>query len=948
MNKAGNICICDRRDSGLDQINIRRSRYDSSNIQEGSGLLYSLAFKIRLLCFLFCLAMVGVGTVTAGTPTVNGLFYGDDDYLNYPSTPYATSSGGSELYLTVSDKVLYLALVVSRGVNDNVFSPRTGSAYTQSAGWDSHRDAKRAMDSEFAAFTLRVGSGTNEQSWAWQQGTAGIAGISKPSGFTNTNENWISDETVAGGLGIPPPGVISYSSLAWNMSNYAYRVNNGIDPGWTMGSGDPGNWWSPITNPTNINSVINAAEGYPATNQITYSSTYEWEWPLVYEWSLDLSIFGETPVFVVTGISHHSPGKGGSENDPFLPEDYPDSPLTDFGDLPAPYPSTRAGDGARHVIDVAGAYLGSTLDSEIDGLPQSIGLGDDQDSADDEDGVELLTPMIPGTTAVLRVTAGAPGALSAFIDFDGDYVLDPVTFVSATGVTSLTTGLLSDVVLTTGVYELTIDIPVTASNSMPARFRITNEAGQGGNSVTGEVASGEVEDYIFIGSISDYVWADLDADGIQDGGETGISNVTVRLLDSAGIELETTTTDSAGLYVFSSLPGGDYEVEFVAPSGYGVGLQNQGTDDTLDSDADPATGRASVTIYPGVDDDSIDAGLITVASLGDRVWRDDDSDGVQDVGEPGISNVTVMLYDAGDALVTSNVTDESGMYMFSGLTAGTYTVRIDTSTLPVLLSTNQTYDLDATLDDQATGSLAVGQHRLDLDFGYVRPAPTLVVLSQFGAVSRSGQVFVSWETAAELGAVGFLLERYDSGVDKYVSVHADLIPTTLFSLGPQSYEVVDPAAVAGGSYQYRLIEVENTGLRNTYGPFNVTVDDGGADMAVWMERWFGDLSGANLLDAAKADPDGDGLTNAQEFLAQTDPTDFLSALRMVWAQMGAEGITLEWNSASGCVYDVEISTNLADGFECVRKGIAADPPKNQVVVPSVEGASFFYRVRLAQ
>ncbi len=99
MNKAGNICICDRRDSGLDQINIRRSRYDSSNIQEGSGLLYSLAFKIRLLCFLFCLAMVGVGTVTAGTPTVNGLFYGDDDYLNYPSTPYATSSGGSELYL---------------------------------------------------------------------------------------------------------------------------------------------------------------------------------------------------------------------------------------------------------------------------------------------------------------------------------------------------------------------------------------------------------------------------------------------------------------------------------------------------------------------------------------------------------------------------------------------------------------------------------------------------------------------------------------------------------------------------------------------------------------------------------------------------------------------------------------------------------------------------------
>ena len=55
-------------------------------------------------------------------------------------------------------------------------------------------------------------------------------------------------------------------------------------------------------------------------------------------------------------------------------------------------------------------------------------------------------------------------------------------------------------------------------------------------------------------------------------------------------------------------------------------------------------------------------------AIGNFVWHDMDSDGVQDAGEPGISGVTVRLYDAGGtSLLAETVTDAQGIYWFTGL-----------------------------------------------------------------------------------------------------------------------------------------------------------------------------------------------------------------------------------------------------------------------------------------
>ncbi len=220
-------------------------------------------------------------------------------------------------------------------------------------------------------------------------------------------------------------------------------------------------------------------------------------------------------------------------------------------------------------------------------------------------------------------------------------------------------------------------------------------------------------------SLGDFVWDDLNGDGIQDAGEPGIPGVTVRLYDGNTNLLDTTLTDGLGAYAFTDLIPGDYFVEFVRPAGYQFTSANEGADDALDSDADPLTGRTQITtLISGENDPTWDAGFYRPASLGDYVWLDENWDGIQDPGEAGIPNVTVELLDSGMTVIATTVTDLNGLYLFTDLPPGDYTVRVDTSTLAPELAANQTYDLDGTLDHQTTVGLTSGEQNLNLDFGY--------------------------------------------------------------------------------------------------------------------------------------------------------------------------------------------------------------------------------------
>jgi len=88
------------------------------------------------------------------------------------------------------------------------------------------------------------------------------------------------------------------------------------------------------------------------------------------------------------------------------------------------------------------------------------------------------------------------------------------------------------------------------------------------------------------------------------------------------------------------------------------------------------------------------------SSVGNRIWLDENADGVQDNGEPGIAGVTVYLCwatatscDATTAL-QSRVTDAEGGYVFSNIATAQYQISVDPASLPAGLAANPTWNED--------------------------------------------------------------------------------------------------------------------------------------------------------------------------------------------------------------------------------------------------------------
>ena len=88
-------------------------------------------------------------------------------------------------------------------------------------------------------------------------------------------------------------------------------------------------------------------------------------------------------------------------------------------------------------------------------------------------------------------------------------------------------------------------------------------------------------------TIGDFVWDDLNNDGIQnDGNESGLSGVTVELFDSGGNSMGTDITDVNGEYSFENV---DYRYTYYLQFtllGYSFSPKDQLGDDAIDSDAD--------------------------------------------------------------------------------------------------------------------------------------------------------------------------------------------------------------------------------------------------------------------------------------------------------------------------------------------------------------------------
>ncbi|MBL8119000.1 MAG: carboxypeptidase regulatory-like domain-containing protein, partial [Anaerolineae bacterium] len=228
---------------------------------------------------------------------------------------------------------------------------------------------------------------------------------------------------------------------------------------------------------------------------------------------------------------------------------------------------------------------------------------------------------------------------------------------------------------------------------------------------------------LILGSLGDFVWEDLNYNGLQDPGELGVQGVTVSLYGGGGNLIRTTTTNGSGKYLFDLLAAGDYYVEFTLPDGYGFSPVDEGADNAIDSDAEiedgSIIGKTAVTFLNwGQTDLTWDAGIVRLGSLGDRVWLDNNRNRQQDSGEAGIPNVTLII-DWFNGKQQTTETGNNGIYLFDELPPGEYRVMVALDTLPAGL--NATYDLDGNLDSIATVRLGAAEHIDTVDFGYARP-----------------------------------------------------------------------------------------------------------------------------------------------------------------------------------------------------------------------------------
>ncbi|MEF8770661.1 SdrD B-like domain-containing protein [Candidatus Accumulibacter contiguus] len=371
-----------------------------------------------------------------------------------------------------------------------------------------------------------------------------------------------------------------------------------------------------------------------------------------------------------------------------------------------------------------------------------------------------------------------------------------------------------------GVYEnkATVTVPGASSDSDLSHYK--NPAAQP-----------------VLASLGDRVWEDLNANGVQDTGEKGISGVTVKLLNSSDGTVATTTTDANGNYLFSNLTPGDYKVQVVAPTGYYVSPKDQSGNDATDSDIDPATGKTVLTtLINGENDLSWDAGLYRKASVGDKVWEDKNHNFIQDSGEPGIGGIKVKLIGAGadgvfgngdDPAVRTTTTNSSGNYSFTNLDPGKYKLEFDKGNIMYNgVNMNTWYWAGK---DQGTNDA------IDSDIG-TSGVRTLVNISQTDAFSL---VSNQYDPTRDAGITPIVIDLDGNGIQT-VSRAASGGSFDLFGNG----SAVASGWISGGD---GFLAVDKNG--------NGKVDS-------ISELFGGTAKGAGFAQLTEYDSNGDGLVNA--------------------------------------------------------------------------------------
>ncbi|GAA1435087.1 hypothetical protein GCM10009616_31250 [Microlunatus lacustris] len=237
--------------------------------------------------------------------------------------------------------------------------------------------------------------------------------------------------------------------------------------------------------------------------------------------------------------------------------------------------------------------------------------------------------------------------------------------------------------------------------------------------------------------IASVVWQDLDADGLLDPAEPA-GRAEVQLLRGSDV-VARTKTDEQGRYRFSGLSAGSYRVRFTELGAHQVLTRPRvGSTAAVHSAPDPASGssepfrlaQGTAGMLPGAefgDGDAdfvltaVNAGTVGSYRITNRVWRDEDGDGLLGPGEPGVPGVVVELLDAAGDVVATTRTAAGGRFSFDQLPEGQYQLRFP-ALPPGLHFTTPRVGGDPSADSDVYGNALTGP----ITVGAAHPVETQV------------------------------------------------------------------------------------------------------------------------------------------------------------------------------------------------------------------------------
>ncbi len=193
---------------------------------------------------------------------------------------------------------------------------------------------------------------------------------------------------------------------------------------------------------------------------------------------------------------------------------------------------------------------------------------------------------------------------------------------------------------------------------------------------------------VLTGSTGGKVFRDANGNGAFDAGDVALANIDVLITDSRGVT-QTVVTDASGNWTATLPPGlttidvqqADPQFTAVFTSGF---TQTAGTD------------SSTVTVVSGVNTSAGDDGFRQVGTITGHLYVDTNGNGTQDIGEPNLANVDVIITKV-DLTTMTVTTDASGNWTAS-VPPGLTTVDIDNTdpqfTALVLAGSVQTQGTD--------------------------------------------------------------------------------------------------------------------------------------------------------------------------------------------------------------------------------------------------------------